>query len=115
MQFSNKAYDIGKFLAMVALPAFASLYLGLGQLWEWPSTEEVVASIVLCNTFLGVILQVDNVRYKNNGERMDGYLAPNGSDVDTGMPNMRLVVTTPPDELLSGKVAHLKIGQPPAH
>lgn len=115
MTISNKAYDILKFIALVLLPAVASLYLGLGELWEWPETDKVVASIVLVDTFLGVLLQLNTVKYRNDVSRMDGYLAANGSDPDTGIPNLKLVITTSPEELLSSKTATLKIGQPPEH
>ena len=113
MNLSNKTYDVLKFIAMVVLPALAALYLGFGQIWDWPETEKVAASIVLFDTFLGTILQIDSVKYKNDPSRMDGFLTANGVNEDTGIPNLQLVITTPPEDLLSKDAARLRIGDPP--
>lgn len=114
MTLSNKLYDRLKFLAMVGLPALAALYLGLGQLWNWPETEKVVASIVLVNTFLGALLRLSTAKYKRNLSNYDGFLSATGVDEITGHPNLNLVVTTPPAELLASDVVRLKVGPPPA-
>lgn len=111
--FSNKAYDVLKFIALVVLPALAVLYMGLGQIWEWPETEKVAGSIVLVDTFLGALLQISTKKYNNDPNALDGYLYSNTVDEDTGLPDLKLMVTTPPDELLNGKRARLKIGPPP--
>lgn len=114
MQLNSKVYDRLKFFALIVLPAFAAFYLGLGQVWEWPRTEEIVTSIALFDAFIGAILQISNHKYKNDSSRIDGFLTASGVDEDTGIPNLRLVVTTPPNELLVGHTALLKIGEPPS-
>lgn len=108
--FNNKTYDMLKFVALIVLPALAVLYLGLGQLWEWPATDKVVGTITILDTFLGALLQISTAKYNNNP---DGYLDANGANPDTGIPNLTLTVTKPPEELLSGKTARLKIGPAP--
>ena len=66
--FTNKTYDWGKYIATIALPALATLYSGLGILWQWPNTTEVVATINLINTALGSLLMISNASYKKNNE-----------------------------------------------
>jgi len=112
MKLNDKAYDFLKFLAMVALPAFATLYLGLGQLWGFPATEKVAGSIVLVNTFLGVLLQLNTRAYNNSP---DGYLDATGFDEVSGHPDLKMVVSRDPKEVLNKKVARFKIGSPPEH
>src|SRR5262245_58038313 len=109
MNLNNKTYDVLKFVALVALPALATLYLGLGQLWDIPATDEVVATIVLVDTFLGAILQISSSKYEPG---FDGYLGSSGNDPDTGIPNLQLTVTTPPEEILKGRTVRLKVGSP---
>jgi hypothetical protein len=64
MKFSNKTYDILKWIAMLLLPALATLYLALSGIWGLPYGEEVSGTIMALDTFLGVILGISNAQYK---------------------------------------------------
>lgn len=64
MKFSNKTYDILKWIAMLFLPALATLYLALAGIWGIPYGEEVSGTIMALDTFLGVILGISNAQYK---------------------------------------------------
>lgn len=64
MKMSNKTYDILKWIAMVVLPAVATLYFALAGIWGFPYGEEIVGSITAIDTFIGVILGISNVQYK---------------------------------------------------
>lgn len=110
----NKVYDVLKFISMVVFPAFAALYLGLAQLWNWPNAEQVVASLALISTFLGTVLQISAVKYNNSDAGTDGYLGAQGVDADTGHPDLKLTLTKMPGELMDKKHIRLKVGQPPA-
>lgn len=61
---SNKAYDILKWIALVGLYAIATLVNGLGEIWSIPMTDEIVKTINLFGTVLGIILGISNVNYK---------------------------------------------------
>lgn len=113
MKLSNKTYDFLKFLALVALPALAVFYAGLGALWALPSVEAVSGTIILVDTLLGALLQISTSKYNQDEDSYEGVLSSNGVHPDTGIPNLGLVVTTPPEEILAGKVARFKIGPPP--
>ena len=67
MVLKNKVYDILKWVALVVLPAIATLYFALAGIWHLPYGEEVVGTITAIDTFLGAILQIStNNYYKNN-------------------------------------------------
>jgi len=64
---SNKTYDILKFIAQVVLPAIGTLYLTLGSIWtgviELPYPEQISATIMAVDTFLGVLLGISSAQY----------------------------------------------------
>ncbi len=60
---SNKLYDILKFIALVVLPAAATLWAALGKIWGWPMVTEVTATICAVDTFLGALLGVSSANY----------------------------------------------------
>lgn len=49
-------YDILTYLAQIALPALAALYMALATVWGFPYAEQVVATIMAIDTFLGLLL-----------------------------------------------------------
>ena len=61
---SNKMYDVLKWIAMVILPALATLYFALAGLWGFPYGEEIVGTITAADTFLGVLLGISSAQYK---------------------------------------------------
>lgn len=63
---SNKMYDVLKWLAMVLLPAVATLYFALAGIWGFPHGEEIVGTITAVDTFLGVLLGISSAQYKKN-------------------------------------------------
>lgn len=65
---ANKVYDILKWVAMVVLPALATLYLGLSNTWGLPFGEEISTTITLVNTFLGAVLMVSTSQYNKQNK-----------------------------------------------
>lgn len=61
---SNKVYDVLKFVAMVVLPATATLYTAIASIWGLPFVEQIPATIVAVDAFLGAILQISAANYK---------------------------------------------------
>lgn len=51
-----KIYDGLKWIALVLLPALGSLYFGLGAIWHFQAVEQVVGTITLIDTFLGLLI-----------------------------------------------------------
>lgn len=67
---TNKTYDILKWIAQIFLPACATLYFGLAQIWGFPNAEEIVGTITTIDAFLGVLLGISSAQYKEDN---DGY------------------------------------------
>lgn len=67
---SNKVYDILKYIAIIVLPGLATLYLTVSGIWGLPFGEEVAATITAADTFLGVLLQISNSKYKKGEEEL---------------------------------------------
>lgn len=65
---SNKAYDILKWIALIALPALATLYFAIAQIWGLPYGEQVVGTITAIDAFLGALLGISNYNYLKKGE-----------------------------------------------
>lgn len=65
---SNKVYDILKWIALIALPAVATLYFAIAQIWGLPYGEQVVGTITAIDTFLGALLGISNYNYAKKGE-----------------------------------------------
>ena len=60
---SNKTYDRLKWIALVVLPAIATLYGVLAKIWGLPYGEQIVATITALDTFLGTILGISSIQY----------------------------------------------------
>ena len=60
----SKTTETMKWIALVLLPALGTLYFGLAQIWGFPYGEQIVGTITVVDTFLGVILGISNAQYK---------------------------------------------------
>lgn len=60
---SSKVYDVLKWVAMIVLPALATLYMGLASIWGFPYGEEISGTITLVDTFLGAVLMISTHQY----------------------------------------------------
>ena len=63
MKLSNKTYDILKYIAMILLPALATLYFGLASIWKLPYSEEIVGTITSIDAFMGALLGISTYNY----------------------------------------------------
>lgn len=66
--FSNRTYDILKWIVLVFLPALTTLVGVLGASLGWANTEVILTIMVAVTTFLGTLLGVSNIQYKKNEE-----------------------------------------------
>lgn len=69
MLISNKAYDILKFVAQIALPALGSLYFALSTIWGLPYGEQIVGTITAIDAFLGAILGISTKMYNKEVQK----------------------------------------------
>ena len=63
MKLTNKAYDVLKYIAQIALPALGTLYFALASIWGLPYGEQIVGTITAIDTFLGAILMISTSNY----------------------------------------------------
>lgn len=61
---NSKVYDVLKWIAMLFLPALAILIKTVFPIWNIPYGDEISATIVAVNAFLGAILGISNTVYK---------------------------------------------------
>lgn len=64
MIFSNKVYNVLKWICLVCLPALSSFYIGLGQIWtNIPYPTQIAATIMLIDALLGALLGISSIQY----------------------------------------------------
>ena len=63
MKMNNKVYDILKYIAQIVLPAVATLYFALSQIWGLPYGEQIVGTITAIDCFLGALLGISTLNY----------------------------------------------------
>lgn len=63
MKIPDKLYNIFKWVVVIVLPAIASAYWGLSQLWGFPYAEQIVGTISVIETFLGAIIGISTHAY----------------------------------------------------
>lgn len=108
---SNTQYDALKWVALVGLPALGALYFGLAPLWDLPKSHEIVGTITLVDTFLGLLLGVVNKNYNKSDARFDGFL--NVIQNDNRL-IQQLDIQTPPEEMPLKNEIVLKVQQVPS-
>jgi hypothetical protein len=67
---NNKTYDVLKWVAQILLPAVATLYFAIAQIWGLPYGEEIVGTITAIDAFLGALLGISTYQY-NKGRNND--------------------------------------------
>ena len=63
MILDNKVYDILKYVALIVLPAIATLYFALSSIWGLPYGTEIVGSITAIDAFLGALIGISTNNY----------------------------------------------------
>ena len=73
MIFKNsKVYDVFKWIALIALPATATLWFTVAKIWGLPYLAEITGTLVAVDTFIGALIGISNIRYQS---KIDGYLS----------------------------------------
>lgn len=63
MKMTNKQYDVIKWVAVILLPAVNTLWLTLGQVWNFPYLEQVGATIAGVDVFIGALIGLSSKAY----------------------------------------------------
>lgn len=67
MRIRDDIYDILKWVAMLVLPALATLVSTLGSIWGLPYAPQVADTIVAVNAALAMILGISSIGYWQEG------------------------------------------------
>lgn len=66
MTIKNSAvYDALKWLALIGLPAFGTLYFALAGIWGLPAADQVTGTVLAVDAFLGVVLGISTSNYSS--------------------------------------------------
>lgn len=67
--FSNKVYDILKWVAIVCLPALSTFIVVIGRIWGWGDIASMIAqTITAVAVLIGALLGISAIGY-NKGEK----------------------------------------------
>lgn len=102
VMLSDSAYANGKKLVQVYIPALSALYFGLGNIWGFPAIEQVVGSLAVIATFIGVVLGLSSKNYDDSGAAYDGKMKVLTSE--TGAKLYSLEIDGDPSELQNKKL-----------
>lgn len=64
MKMTNKLYDELKWIAQILIPALATLYFAIAQIWGLPYAEQIVGTMTAIDAFLGALLGISTYNYK---------------------------------------------------
>lgn len=71
---TDKQYNILKWVVGIVIPAVGTLYFGVAKIWNLPSGEQVLGTLIVLQAFLGAMLGISSKRYKDSDARYDGTL-----------------------------------------
>ena len=63
MKMKNETYDVLKYVAQILIPAIATLYFSVSQIWGLPYGEQIVGTLTAVDAFLGVCLGISSDNY----------------------------------------------------
>lgn len=76
----SRVYDTLKWVALVLLPALATLYIALAGLLHLPASNEVSGAIIAIDAFLGAVLNLSNKAYNDSDAKFDGIVEVDHED-----------------------------------
>lgn len=100
MVINSKLYDTLKPVALLYLPALATLYFAVAAIWHIPATEQVVGTITAVNTCIGGLLGLSSSNYT---PPTHGALVVNGTDLKS------VQIPMTPEEIAAKKTIVLKV------
>lgn len=87
---SDGTYSLGKRAVQVYIPAVSSLYFGLGSIWGLPAVEQVVGTLAVVATFLGVCLGLSSKQYDASEAAYDGKVVVETNDTGNKLFSLEL-------------------------
>lgn len=67
--FSDRVFDILKWISIVALPALSTFIVVLGKIWNWGDIAPMVAqTITAVAVLLGALLGISTIQYNKGSD-----------------------------------------------
>ena len=66
MKLSDKAYTILKWITLICIPALATFYVALSDVWGWPYADQVAKTATAVCTLLGALLGISTAEYNRH-------------------------------------------------
>ena len=72
MTIPNKVYDVLKWLLLIVVPAFITLFSFLASAWNWDiPVEAITGTITAVATFIGVCIGISSLNYYREDDMDD--------------------------------------------
>lgn len=107
---SDEWYTRLEWIARVALPSLAALYVALATIWGFPYGPQVVGTVVAVDTFLGLLLGYAQKTYDASDAKYDGEIVV--LDSEDGGRTFSLNLDKHPDELAEMSKVVFKVDVP---
>jgi Putative phage holin Dp-1 len=108
---TDNTYHFGKQFVQVYIPAASSLYFGLGSIWGLPAVEQVVGTLAVIATFIGVCLGLSSKQYDVSEAAYDGKVMVETNE--TGGKLFSLELDGDPTEIEQKSSVSFKVAQMP--
>lgn len=83
MKLSNELYNLLKWVALVGLPAVATLYFALAAIWGWPDADKVVGSVTALDAALGTWLHLSSAAWARSNTLVAVKTPPSSAPAPT--------------------------------
>lgn len=80
IKLSDAAYNVLKWLALIALPAIATFWGVVSKVWGIPYGPEIVTTITAAATLIGTLIGISHINInKEKGEEADEMQSTGGN------------------------------------
>lgn len=77
MRLPDKVYEFLKWLLIIVVPAFLTLFTLLAQTWHWNiPVDAIVTTITGVCTFIGICIGISTVQYNKEQQAEEEYVYP---------------------------------------
>lgn len=83
----DKVYDVLKWIAIIALPAFSIFYDRIGAVWALPYTEQICETLDAVAVLLGALLCVSAIQYATD-KAAQGQKSPDSAEFIAEVDNL---------------------------
>lgn len=105
---NSTVYDFLKLMAMIILPAVATLYFALSGIWGLPDAEKIIGTITAADSFLGIMLSITKAQYLSTNYAYDGNMVVT-TDPDTGKRTASMELNDDPANIINKDQVTFKV------